>query len=165
MHVGIVFALTNIFPALECLAMKQPAPHAASNICLLFRQVRDGLAQWIEQDMADHGHALNLSQFLVLRKLEVLGPMSAIDLSRAIDHNPGAMTRLLDRLEEQGFLRRAPQAGDRRALRIELTETGAALSHQLRDSADRAADHALRTLNAEEREQFVRLLERVHASL
>ena len=134
--------------------MNQPAAPTATNICLLFRQVRDGLARWIEQDLAQNGHPFNLSQFLVLRKLDVHGPMSAIDLSRAIDHNPGAMTRLLDRLEQQGYLRRTPMAGDRRALRIELTEAGAALSHQLAASADRAADHALRTLDAQEREHF-----------
>lgn len=145
--------------------MKPAGKHTAANICLLVRQVRDGLARWIEQDLAAHGHPLNLSQFLVLRKLDLLGPMSAIDLSRAIDHNPGAMTRLLDRLEGQGYLRRAPVPGDRRSLRIELTTAGAALSHELRTSAERAAAHALRNLSASEREQFVGLLERVHASL
>ncbi|MBS0193441.1 MAG: MarR family transcriptional regulator [Proteobacteria bacterium] len=132
---------------------------------MLVRQVRDGLARWIEQDLADQGHALTLSQFLVLRKLDTLGPMSAIDLSRAIDHNPGAMTRLLDRLEEQNLLQRQPVVGDRRALRIELTSEGAALSRQLRTCAERAADHALRNLSTPEREQFVSLLQRVHASL
>lgn len=145
--------------------MNASSPTTGSNICLLFRQVRDGLAHWIEQDLAANGHALNLSQFLVLRKLDVLGPMTAIELSRAIDHNPGAMTRLLDRLEHQGLLRRCPQAGDRRALRIELTAEGAALSVQLKASADRAADHALRHLSASERRQFIALLERVRASL
>lgn len=145
--------------------MIQSPATSAANICLLFRQVRDALSQWIEQDLAAQGHALNLSQFLVLRKLDALGPMSAIDLARAIDHNPGAMTRLLDRLEALGYLRRKPQLGDRRALRIELTETGAALSQQLRASAERASGHALRTLDAAERVQFIELLERVRASL
>jgi DNA-binding MarR family transcriptional regulator len=137
----------------------------STNICLLFRQVRDGLATRIEQDLAEKGYPLNLSQFLVLRKLDVLGPMSAIDLARAVDHNPGAMTRLLDRLEQMGYLRRTPHAGDRRALRIELTEAGAALSNELVACADRVADHALRTLAPDERERFMGLLERVHASL
>lgn len=145
--------------------MNPSAPASGSNICLLFRQIRDGLARWIEQDLAAHGFALNLSQFLVLRKLDVLGPMSATELSRAIDHNPGAMTRLLDRLESAGLVRRCPLAGDRRALRIELTAAGSALSVQLKASADRAAEHALRTLDAGEREQFIGLLERVRASL
>jgi DNA-binding MarR family transcriptional regulator len=140
-------------------------PPSSSNICLLFRQIRDGLAGRLEQDLANSGYPINLSQFLVLRKLDALGPMSAIDLARAVDHNPGAMTRLLDRLEEMGYLRRAPHAGDRRALRIELTENGKALSQELSACGDRIADHALRTLTPEERERFIGLLVRVHAAL
>jgi DNA-binding MarR family transcriptional regulator len=164
-------ALTIIFLALKWPPMSLPAsvkPAAqptGANICLLFRQVRDGLAQRIEQDLAENGYPINLSQFLVLRKLDLLGPMSAIDLARAIDHNPGAMTRLLDRLETMGYLRRTPHAGDRRALRIELTDAGHALSNELRACGDRIAQYALRTLAPDEREQFVALLERVHASL
>ncbi len=138
---------------------------AAVNICLLVRQLRDGLARRLEQDLADSGYPINLSQFLVLRKLDVLGPMSAIDLARAVDHNPGAMTRLLDRLEQMGYLRRTPHAGDRRALRIELTDAGVALSHELRACGERMAEYALRALAPDERESFVALLERVHASL
>jgi DNA-binding MarR family transcriptional regulator len=147
--------------------MNQPTHRqtSTSNICLLFRQIRDGLAGLLEQDLASSGYPINLSQFLVLRKLDALGPMSAIDLARAVDHNPGAMTRLLDRLEAMGYLRRAPHAGDRRALRIELTEAGVALSQELSACGDRIANHALRTLTPEERERFVGLLERVHASL
>ena len=149
-------------PAPAKPAVGQPT---ATNICLLVRQVRDGLAQRIEHDLAENGYPINLSQFLVLRKLDLLGPMSAIDLARAIDHNPGAMTRLLDRLETMGYLRRTPHAGDRRALRIELTDGGHALSNELRATGERTAEYALRTLTPDEREHFVALLERVHASL
>ena len=145
---------------------QSPSPHSpAVNICLLVRQLRDGLAHRLEQDLAASGYPINLSQFLVLRKLDVLGPMSAIDLARTIDHNPGAMTRLLDRLEEMGYLRRTPHADDRRTLRIELTDAGHALSQELRACGERMAEHALRTLSPEERDQFVALLERVHAAL
>ncbi len=147
--------------------MSQPSPAtpAAANICLLIRQIRDALAQRLEQDLAESGYPINLSQFLVLRKLDVIGPMSAIDLARAIDHNPGAMTRLLDRLEQMGYLRRTPHAEDRRTLRIELTSAGHALSHELRACGERIHAHALRTLTPDERERFIGLLERVHTSL
>lgn len=137
----------------------------AVNICMLVRQVRDGLARRLEEELAASGYPINLTQFLVLRKLDVLGTMSAIDLARAVDHNPGAMTRLLDRLEQMGYLRRTPHAGDRRALRIELTEAGHALSQELRACGERMADYALRTLSADERGHFVALLERVQAAL
>lgn len=152
--------------------MSQPDPaigtaaySPAVNICLLVRQVRDGLARRLEEDLAESGYPINLSQFLVLRKLDVLGPMSAIDLARAIDHNPGAMTRLLDRLEQMGYLRRTPHAEDRRTLRIELTDAGLALSYELRACGERIAEYALRNLALDERGHFVALLERVHASL
>lgn len=146
-------------------AKSSSASSPAVNICLLVRQVRDGLAHRLEQDLAASGYPINLSQFLVMRKLDALGPMSAIDLARAVDHNPGAMTRLLDRLESMGYLRRTPHIGDRRALRIELTDAGHALSQELRACGERMADYALRTLTADERDRFVALLERVHASL
>ncbi len=145
----------------DCTAAYSPAV----NICLLVRQVRDGLARRLEEDLAESGYPINLSQFLVLRKLDVLGPMSAIDLARAVDHNPGAMTRLLDRLEQMGYLRRTPHAEDRRTLRIELTDAGLALSHELRACGERIAEYALRNLAPAERNHFVALLERVHASL
>jgi DNA-binding MarR family transcriptional regulator len=146
--------------------MNKPLPSQTTpvNVCLMFRQIRDGISGLIEKDLADSGYPINASQFLVLRKLDVLGPMSAIDLARAIDHNPGAMTRLLDRLEQMGYLRRTPHAEDRRALRIELTEAGAALSNELSDCGNRIADYALRTLTPAEREDFLGLLIRVHAS-
>jgi DNA-binding MarR family transcriptional regulator len=151
--------------SLHDLANPAAAPSPAVNICLLVRQVRDGLARRLEQDLAESGYPINLSQFLVLRKLDVLGPMSAIDLARAIDHNPGAMTRLLDRLETMGYLRRTPHAADRRTLRIELTDAGHALSQELRACGERMAEYALRTLAPDERADFVALLARVHASL
>jgi DNA-binding MarR family transcriptional regulator len=142
-------------------AKPAPVQPTATNICLLFRQVRDGLAQRIEHDLAENGYPINLSQFLVLRKLDLLGPMSAIDLARAIDHNPGAMTRLLDRLETMGYLRRTPHAGDRRALRIELTEAGAAQSQQLTDCSARVLEAAQRSLSEIERDQLHDYLTRV----
>jgi DNA-binding MarR family transcriptional regulator len=154
-------ATMNSPPPIDPTGMNSPAV----NICLLVRQVRDGLARRLEEDLAGSGYPINLSQFLVLRKLDGFGPMSAIDLARAIDHNPGAMTRLLDRLETMGYLRRTPHAEDRRTLRIELTDAGHALSQELRACGERMADYALRTLTPDERDGFVGLLERVHASL
>jgi DNA-binding MarR family transcriptional regulator len=147
--------------------MNKPMPSQPTsvNVCMLFRQIRDGISGLLEKDLANSGYPINVSQFLVLRKLDVLGPMSAIDLARAVDHNPGAMTRLLDRLEQMGYLRRTPHAGDRRALRIELTDAGVALSQELSACGNRMADFALRTLTPAERESFLDLLIRVHASL
>src|SRR3974390_1673120 len=44
-----------------------------------------------------------------------------------LTHDPGAMTRLLDRLESKGILKRVRSAEDRRTAQLELTDSGKAL--------------------------------------
>ena len=57
------------------------------------------------------------------RKLAA-GNASVTDLARAAEVNPGAMTRLLDKLEARGLIERFAVPSDRRALDIRLTEAG-----------------------------------------
>ena len=52
--------------------------------------------------------------------------MSASDLCKGISYDAGAMTRMLDRLEGKGLIRRNRSAQDRRLMHLELTEEGRA---------------------------------------
>ncbi len=56
---------------------------------------------------------------------------TVVELARAQQTDPGAMTRLLDRLEAKGYCRRQRSADDRRVVRIELTEQGVAAATQV----------------------------------
>ncbi|MEO7432060.1 MAG: MarR family transcriptional regulator [Dokdonella sp.] len=49
------------------------------------------------------------------------------DLCRLLGYDSGAMTRLLDRIEKKGLVRRVANPEDRRSYLIELTEKSAAL--------------------------------------
>jgi DNA-binding MarR family transcriptional regulator len=49
------------------------------------------------------------------------------ELSRILDYDPGAMTRLIDRLEKKDIVRRTRSTDDRRSVSLELTERGRAL--------------------------------------
>lgn len=51
--------------------------------------------------------------------LNVLGPMTAGQLSRMAGLSTGATTRLIDRLSAAGFVRRVPDPDDRRRVHIE----------------------------------------------
>jgi DNA-binding MarR family transcriptional regulator len=51
--------------------------------------------------------------------LNTLGPMTAGELSRRTGLSSGATTRLIDRLEHAGLVRRSPDAADRRRVIIE----------------------------------------------
>ncbi len=59
-----------------------------------------------------------------LRCLDVLfgGAMSAGQLAEAAGLSPAAMTTLIDRLEQKGYVRRVRDAADRRRVLVELTD-------------------------------------------
>lgn len=73
--------------------------------------------------MALAGHALTFSQYIVIKTLAV-GTAGVTDLARTADLNPGAMTRLLDKLEARELVERVADTNDRRALHIHLTDAG-----------------------------------------
>jgi DNA-binding MarR family transcriptional regulator len=115
----------------------------------------------MEAEIAAKGLDLRFTQFLILKRLAVLGPMTATELARAVELDGGAMTRQLDQLESKGCLRRCPHEQDRRALRIELTAAGHALWQQLTSCNERVLAAAQRSLSEAERKRLHNYLERV----
>lgn len=128
---------------------------------MLLGLVKSELVRAIEQDLAEQGVDLRFSQFQALKRLATMGPMSPGELARSLNHDGGAMTRLLDQMEARGYLRRQPDAHDRRALRIELTKTGEHLCSQLTACSDRVLGAAQCSLKAGERRQLLDYLQRV----
>ena len=53
---------------------------------------------------------------------------TAADLARDLGHDKGAMTRLVDTLEERGWITRERTTEDRRCINLALTEDGTALA-------------------------------------
>ena len=106
---------------------------------------------------------LKAAQFQVLAELRRRDPlpMSASDLARAAILTTGAMTAVLDQLEEQGLIRREIDAEDRRARRITITEKGRTVINRALEQ--RIARH--RALNAaltlEEREALSDILRKL----
>jgi DNA-binding MarR family transcriptional regulator len=95
-----------------------------------------------------------------LRRRDPL-PMNATELAHAAVLTSGAMTAVLDRLEEQGLIRRQMDDDDRRARRITITEKGRSLIDRALEQ--RQAQH--RALNAvlsiDEREALSAILRKL----
>jgi DNA-binding MarR family transcriptional regulator len=140
-------------------------PTAQENLGTLLAMVRAELVRSIEAEMAAKKLDLRFTQFLILKRLALLGPMSATELARAVELDGGAMTRQLDQLEGRDLLRRCPHEQDRRALRIELTEAGDQLWQQLNVCNERVLQAAQRTLTNAESAQLHDYLERVLRAL
>lgn len=130
-------------------------------LCRLIGRIRGELVLGIEQALADSGVDLNFSQFIALKRLGEDGPMAPGELARCVHYSPGALTRLLDKLELQGYLQRVPDPSDRRALRLELTAAGRAINKRMIACGNAAAERAFSDISVGERKQLQALLERV----
>ena len=75
----------------------------------------------------------SLPTWLILTTLRGAAHASQHELARAIGIEGPTLTRHLDQLEAAGLVRRTPHPDDRRAIRVEPTDTGLALHARLLD--------------------------------
>jgi DNA-binding MarR family transcriptional regulator len=144
------------------MSPSHPTPsYPQDSIGVLIGLVRSELVRKMEAELQSSGIELRFTQFLILKRLALMGPMSASELARAVELDGGAMTRQLDQLEGKGLLRRLPHEQDRRALRIELTEAGEAMWQQVTPCNEHVLDAAQKALDPTERKQLRDYLERV----
>lgn len=144
--------------------MNQSYPCGGSTLGLLFRQVRDAMWAQMERELARAGHELTFSQYVALKEL-AHGPAGVTELARAAQLHPGAMTRLLDRLEERDIVRRVADPTDRRAWRIHMTDAGASLWADVSDCGHRVREQAMRGMDSDDRERLTALLTQVRDNL
>lgn len=130
-------------------------------LCRLIGRIRGELVLGIEQALVREGIGLNFSQFLALKRLGEAGPMTPGELARVLSYNPGALTRLLDKLEQQGYLQRVPDPKDRRSLQLELTASGQAIHTRMIACGNAAAERAFTEISRAEQRQLHALLSRV----
>lgn len=83
----------------------------------------------IDRRMVDLG--LTDAQWKPLLRLRQGDCVTAADLARLGCHDTGAVTRLLDRLETKGLIRRVRSETDRRIVNLELTDEGEKVSAEV----------------------------------
>ncbi|NNM48017.1 MarR family winged helix-turn-helix transcriptional regulator [Knoellia koreensis] len=90
-------------------------------------------------------HQLSVVEFTVLDALSRQDGwhMRISQLARAAALSPSATTRLVNRLEDRGLLRRVLCADDRRGIYTELTPAGSKLHKAARPTHDRVLEEAL----------------------
>lgn len=98
---------------------------ATEGIVERIQKLNKHLDRAMNETLAEFG--LDRGEWRLLGALRRSGPpyrRSPGHLADDLGLSSGAMTNRLDRLEEAGLLRRLPDPGDRRALKVELTEAG-----------------------------------------
>jgi DNA-binding MarR family transcriptional regulator len=101
------------------------------------------------------------AQFIIIATLSMGIAKSASDLCKGISYDAGAMTRMIDRLEEKGLIRRSRDPGDRRLVNLELTEKGSAALPRMRDVSMRVLNRFLQGFTKAEARQLETFLMRM----
>jgi len=104
------------------------------------------------------------AQWIVVMLLGDGAASTAAELCKILIYDPGAMTRLLDRLEKKGVLRRVRAKGDRRAVRLELTAEGKRLYPKILEALVAVFNRLLRGFSRSEVRQLEQLLQRMVAN-
>ena len=95
---------------------------ADESVGYLMKRVLMSIAQAADKRLEPQG--ITQAQWGPLFMLRRSRASTVAELARELQTDPGAMTRLLDRLESKGFCRRVRSTDDRRVVRIELTPEG-----------------------------------------
>jgi len=125
-------------------------------------RARRTIVEAIDRKLAplDISHA----QWIVVMLLGDGAASTAAELCKILIYDPGAMTRLLDRLEKKGVLRRARAKGDRRTVRLQLTAAGKRLYPRILEALVEVFNRLLRGYSKGEVCQLEDLLKRIVAN-
>jgi len=111
-------------------------------------QARMVMTATIDQEFAeDPGLAaleVTAAQFGILAFVLKRNVNSACELCNQMDYDRGAMSRMIDRLEAKGLLRRVPLAHTRRGVALEVTPEGKAAFPKLEAAVARVLNRLLR---------------------
>ncbi|MDI1465515.1 MarR family transcriptional regulator [Catellatospora sp. KI3] len=143
--------------------MDKPMPDfAALGGGSMLHQVSRELTNLLDRQLAQHD--LTTQQAALLTHAAG-GPVTPSSLREDLGTDTAGMTRLVDRLEGKGLLRRAPHVADRRAVVIELTPAGRALLPHVPPIFARTVGRMFADFSPAELTQFNALLRRAHTNL
>jgi len=128
----------------------------------LIGNLRRALLEELDKVFAPHD--VTAPQAIVMFQIANGVAEHAADFCRNLRYDPGAMTRLLDRLEAKGLVRRVRSSKNRRNVRVELTPAGNAALPHLGTAAFEVFDLFLRGFSKAETRQMFGFLKRMLAN-
>lgn len=128
----------------------------------LLSRVKGEIMDALDRELAPMD--ISAAQYVILVMLANGEVDSASRLCQGVSYDPGAMTRMIDRLERKGLVRRVRCPRDRRKVIVELTDAGKAIYPKLIEAAVRTLNRFLRGFTPDEVAHLDRLLKRMLAN-
>ncbi len=116
-------------------------------------------------DQRARQYGMTRAQWAVLFRLDRSEGLKQSELAEILDLQPITLTRLLDRLAENGLIERRADPNDRRANRLFLTPTARPLLERLTELGGDMMKTVLDGLGAKELERLLRDLELMRENL
>ncbi|UZK67169.1 MarR family winged helix-turn-helix transcriptional regulator [Sphingomonas sp. M1-B02] len=105
------------------------------------------------------------AQWRMLKILERHEGLNQGQLAELLEVEPITCCRMIDRVEEAGFVERRRDPADRRAWRIHLTEKARPVLADLKDVAGGMIEDALQGMSSAQRDELVALLNIVRSNI
>lgn len=134
---------------------------AASSLLLLDAGLR------FRQDFRRHVQHLGLTrlQIAVLARLSMQPGLTQVDLAKEIEAHPVTITKIVDRLKSEGWIRRIVDEDDRRAFHVFVTDKAEPLLAEIWRTVGELGGRALDGFTNSERMQFDRFLIRIRRNI
>jgi len=125
----------------------------------LVGRTRKAIIEQLDVELARHD--VSTAQSIVVLVVAQGTARTAAQACKLLSHDPGAMTRLVDKLETKGFMRRVRRRGDRRSARLELTPKGRVLYREINTAQIAVYNRMLQGFSVGEARTLEALLRRV----
>jgi MarR family transcriptional regulator, transcriptional regulator for hemolysin len=116
-------------------------------------------------DQRARGLGLTRAQWQVLAHLARHEGINQAGLAEILEIEPITLGRLIDRMEEAGWVERRPDPGDRRARLLYTTEKVAPVMERMRELAEATRNEALAGLDPAQRDALIDTLIQVRGNL
>lgn len=133
--------------------------HLRDSVGYLVKHAQAAMRDCIEGVFASQG--ITFQQWVVLMHLRDGLATTTVSLCRETRHDSGAMTRLIDQLEERGFIERQRQSADRRIVDLALTAAGRKMVESLIPLAVNTLNDVLADFSKAEVRQLQDMLRRI----
>ncbi len=139
------------------------APLQKRELAFVINDVARLLRTYADHKAAQFG--MTRAQWAVLVRIDRHQGLKQTDLAELLDLQPITLTRLLDRLCDNGLIERRPDPGDRRVKRLYLTPAARPLLERLGELGEELMANALAGLKGSEIEFLLGKLTRVKENL
>jgi DNA-binding MarR family transcriptional regulator len=125
---------------------------------LVSNHVSDAFAQALQE------RRVSVAEWVALRRIYDRSEISASEIAELIGMTRGAVSKVLDKLEEKRLIARTVWPEDNRVQWVTLTDTGAALLPELAAIADANDKQYFACLDSNEQSQLTRLMQKIAAA-